>query len=204
MFWRKKDPYDVLLPPIIKNIDILTPKEAQEYFEWFMSKIEERTAYLRNYTALKLDDSPGSLVGLWAWFLRNAEIEVTPKEQLEALRKQLEESHIPMVDTVLKGHTKQFTLETECMIRDIGMYWGEIFVKSHPSVYWSYYTKPKNDLFVNRPLLLGFPNEIFPQKKGMPFEPVHMAHVRACRLLDGEATKKDLLEIHNVWESKFL
>ena len=204
MFWRKKKTYDVLLPPVVKSLDTLTPKEAHVYFDWFVSKIDERTVYLKNYTELQLDNSPESLVDLWAWFLRNAEIEATPIEQMEAFRKKLEEANIPMKEAILKERAKQFTFETECMIRDIGMYWGEIFVKTHPSVYWGYYTKPKNDLFVNRPVLLGFPNEIKKKKKGVPFEPVHMAHIRACRLFDGKATKKDLLEIHNVWESKFL
>lgn len=203
MFWTKKASYDVLLPPIAKSFDKFTKQEAQDYFEWFVSKIGERTDYLRINTGLRLDYSSESLVSLWAWFLRNAEIEVTPKEQLEFLRKQLEESKNPLTDVILREHAKQFSLKTECMIRDIGMYWGEIFVKNYPTVYWSYYTKPRNDLFVNRPVLLGFPNEIFPEKRGMPFEPVHMVHVRACRLLDGDAAKRDLLDIHDIWESKF-
>lgn len=203
MFWRKRISYGILLPPVTKNLDRLTKEEAQAYFDWFTGKLDERVEYLRTFSKCNLDYTPKSLVPLWAWFLRNAEIEITPGEQLKKLRKDLEKAGFPLVEEVLRDKTRQFTLETECIIRDIGMYLGEIFVKSHPCLYWSYYTKPKNDLFVNRPLLMGFPNEVFPEKKGMPFEPIHMTHVRASRLLDGMAGKKDLLELYDIWESMF-
>ena len=203
MFGRKSNSYGVYLPPIHKNIDQFTPREAKEYFEWFMDIKGERIEYLKQFSRLKLNYSIESLVPLWSWFLRNAEIEVTPKEQIDNFRKKLEESKFPLADVVLQNQTKRFTLETECIIRDIGMYWGDIFVKNHPDVNWSYFTKPKRHLFVNRPLLTGFPNEVDPEKKGMPFEPIHMTHVRACRLFDGESSKKDLLEIHYIWENMF-
>lgn len=203
MYWRrKKVAYNILIPPITKNMDQLTKTEAQEYFEWFTGKLVERTEYLRSYTKLLLDYSPESLVSLWAWFLRKAEIEATPKAQLEALKKRLIEANSPFVDTILRDRTKQFTLETEYIIRDIGMYWGEIFVNNYPSIYWDYYTKPKRDLFVNRPLLRGFPNEIFPNKEGVAFEPIYMTQVQASRIFNGEESKSDLLRIHRIWESK--
>lgn len=201
MFWRKKPPkYEIQVPPLDKPFDQLTRAEAQAFFDWYTGQLEARTAYLRQYTGLKLDHSPESLVRLWKWFLRHAQIEDTPPERLDSLKQQLSSS--PLVETVLQEQARQFTLETECVIWDIGMYWGQTFVLNHPSIYWGFYSAPKRDLFVNRPLLLGFPNEVFPEKEGPPFEPVHMTHVQASRLLRSEASGYDLLNVHMVWADK--
>lgn len=203
MFWReKKTEYDILVPPLSKPVNQFTEAEAQAYFEWYIEKIEERVNYLSSYTKLNLDYSPNSLVRLWGWFLKNAKIETTPKARLADLEKELTTSGSPFTNDVLNENARQLSLETEYIIRDIGMYWGEVFVKNHSSVYWGFYTTPKKDSFVNHPLLLGFPNEIFPDRDGPPFEPIHMAKVQASKLLRRTASPNDLLQIHRVWERK--
>lgn len=203
MFWRKKPlKYDILIPPLNKPVHQLSETEAQAFFDWYMEQLDERTAYLRQYTGLALDYSPESLVPLWKWFLRRAEIENTPAERLNELKK--EKAGHPLADTVLKDSARQLSLETEYIIRDIGMYWGQVFVKNHPSIHWGFYTRPKRDMFVNRPLLLGFPNEVFPDRAGVPFEPVHMTHIQACGLFRHHTSKYDLLKIHRIWEEKIV
>lgn len=203
MFWIEKPlNYEILIPPVEKPMNRLTQAEAQAFFDWYTGKLEERTAYLRRVTKLTLDYTPASLVPLWKWFLRHAEIEKTPPARLAELKEQLAGN--PLADTVLKEHTQQFSLQTEYIIRDIGMYWGQVFVKNYPSIRWGYYTAPKRDMFVNRPLLLGFANEVFPEKEGPPFEPIHMAGVQASKLHRRQSSKYDLLNIHRIWEDKIL
>lgn len=82
------------------------------------------------------------------------------------------------------------------------MYFGEVFVKNHPSIHWGFYTSPKSDAFVNHPVLFGFPNEVFPEKKGVPLVPLHVVRIRALRLLDHAAGEKDLLSLYELWEDK--
>lgn len=205
MFWQKqKLEYAIIIPPLEKKVNQLSKSEAREYFDWFTSKLCERVEYLRQYTNLNLDYSSESLVKLWAWFINRAEIEYTPKDRLQALEKELVSINSPLTARILAGSTKQFTLETEYIMIDIAMYWGELFTKTYPSIYWGYYTHPKEDAFVNRPVLLGFPNEIFPEKAGIPFEPIHMVNVQASKILRGTASKRDLLAIHQIWADKIM
>lgn len=201
MFWIKKPlNYEILVPPLEKPVDQLSRAEARQYFDWYLSKLEDRTDYLRDVTGLPLDHSPASLVPLWKWFLRHAEIEKTPPARLAELEAQFAGS--PLAATLLEENARQLSLQTEYMIRDIGMYWGQVFVKNHPGIHWDFYTTPKRDMFVNRPLLMGFPNEIFPEKEGVPFEPVHMAGVQASKLFRGNQSKYDLIRVHNIWAEK--
>lgn len=201
MIWRKKRfEYEIAIPPLKKPIDQLSKTEAQAYFDWYMGILDERIRYLQRMSKIELDFSSDSFLSLWRWFLKNAEVEDTPKEVL----KQLEEDYAnhPLKNHILAGSTKRLSVQTEYMIRDIGMYLGEAFVDNYPSIYWGFYTKPKRDFFVNRPLLLGFPNEIFPEKKGPPFEPIHMVSVQAAKLCSKNALSDDLFCIYTRWSKK--
>ena len=55
MHWRyRKLHYDILIPPLNKNISQLSEKEAGDYFAWFVAKIPERIAYLSKVCAAEL------------------------------------------------------------------------------------------------------------------------------------------------------
>ena len=167
MFGReRKMKYDIPIVPLDKPTNLLTKKEAQKYFDWYIGVLDERMEYLREFTMLTLDYSSDSLVPLWSWFLKHAEIEYTPQERLNELEEELKLTRNPLRGIILAENAQQFTLETEYIMHDIAMYLGEVFVKNHPSVFWGFYTTPKSDSFVNCPVLLGFPNEIYPEKKG--------------------------------------
>lgn len=203
MFWKKaKKEYSILLPPIHKPIKALNKKEAQAYFEWYIGKIEERIAYLQSVSNVSLDYSPESLIPLWAWFIKNAELEKIPEEKMNDLRNQLKSHNHLFVESIIAGSQHQLTMETEYLLQDIAKYFGQVFVKNYDSVHWGYYTAPKTDAFVNCPLIMGFPNQIFPQKPGVPLAPDHIVHIQATKLLRNKAAKNDLFDIYSVWEDK--
>lgn len=202
MHWRfRKLKYDILIPKLGKNIFQLTEKEAADYFEWYMEKIPERVAYISQVCAKdlripveRMDCSPESLLLLWKWFRRRAKTErVIPDKKEDRAKKQPKE---------LWNNTHQLTLETEYILRDIGMYLGETFQKNHPQIYWTYYTKPRRDFFVNRPLLKGFVDRTFGEPFDAAFEPIHMAGVQAAKILSKKSTDADLLNIYNIWAAK--
>ena len=174
--------YEILVPPLDKYIHLLNDAEAQAHFEWFISKLDERVEYLRQFTKLKLDYSPDSLVDIWAWFLKRAKLEKTPEARLQEIEKQLMVAQNPLTKEILAENNVQFTLVTEYIMRDVGMYFGQVFVKNHPTIYWSYEKGAEHYVFANHPALYGFPNEIFPEKAGVPLVPIHMVRVQACRL----------------------
>lgn len=149
--------YDLLIPPLGLDYYNMTPKQAKENFEWFMSKKDERTEYLIERCSEdigvsidKLDFSAESLIILWEWFLKIARIEKTPKEELE---KMIEGAKIFGESFI---NYEQFTVVTKFIMIDIGIYMGECYVKNYKQLYWSYKTKPKHGVSTNIPIIKGF------------------------------------------------
>lgn len=203
MFWKKaKKAYSILPPPIHKPIRSLNKNEAQAYFEWYIGKLEERIEYLQSVSGVTLDYSPESLIPIWGWFLKNAEIEKTPEIRMNDLRNQIKSHNHLFAQSIIAGSQHQLTMETEYMLQDIAKYFGQVFAKNYDSVRWGYYTAPKTDAFVNCPLIMGFPNQIFPQKPGAPLAPDHIVHIQATKLLRSKAAKNDLFDIYSVWAEK--
>lgn len=202
MHWHyKKLKYEILIPQLGKNVFQLDEKEASDYFDWFMARIPERVSYISKVCATelnipedKMNCSPESLVLLWKWFLRRAKTESILQSETEAKRKQF-------LNSVFKSE-QQLTLETEYILRDIGMYLGETFRKNNPTIYWTYYTKPRRDFFVNQPLLKGFVDRTFDKTFEASFEPIHMAHVQAVKIMKKTSKETDLLNIYNIWAQK--
>lgn len=178
----------------------MTPKQAGENFEWFISKIPERTEYLANHCAqdlnisgIELNFSPELLKILWRWFLHTARIEKTPKDEVAEMEKRfghLGESFI---------NREQFTVATRYILRDIGIYLGEVFTKNYNSITWNYYTKPKRDMYVNQPQLFGFIDTEYDPPFKPTFQPIHMTEVQAANLFDKTHKETDLYDIFMKW-----
>jgi hypothetical protein len=202
MHWYcKKLNYDILIPKLDKNIYELTEKEAALYFEWFMAMLPERVAYVSNICTMelgisadKLDCSPESLLLLWRWFLRRANTETVTYTE-----KNKDYKNFP--SRIWKNERK-LTLETEYILRDVGMYLGETFRNHNPNLYWTYYTQPRRDFFVNHPLLKGFVERAFGQPFEASFEPIHMAGVQAAKIMNKTAKEVDLFNLYNMWVQK--
>lgn len=201
MQWRfRKLTYDILIPKLEKNIYQLNEEESAAYFEWYMERVPERVAYVSQVCAKelripveRLDCSPESLRLIWKWFRRRAKTERAIHD------KEDRNSKFP---ADIWNNKRQLTLETEYIIRDIGMYLGETFRKNVPGIYWTYYTEPRRDVFVNNPLLKGFIDRTFVNPFEACFEPIHMTHVQAAKILSNRSTDADLFDIYNIWAKK--
>lgn len=132
MFWMfGKLTYDILIPPLGKSIYQLSEQEAADYFAWYQEKIPERVAYVSKVCTIelripeeRLDCSPESLMLLWKWFRRRAKTEPAVHADAETGKSKSPDE--------LFANKRQLTLETEYIIRDIGMYLGETFRKAIP------------------------------------------------------------------------
>lgn len=174
----------------------MTPKQSKENFDWFMSKIPERMRYFRNRcaedlctSAENLDYSSNSLKSVWKWFIGTAKIEKTPKRDLE----QMEEAAKIFGSSYV--NKEQFTVATQFILRDIGMYLGQAYVLNYKPLYWTFYTKPKNDINVNQPVIAGFTvngNNTY-------FNPIHMAKIQAANIFNHTAQDSDLYKIFVKW-----
>lgn len=211
MFWQRQTlKYNILIPPINKPIEEFTPSEAGSFFEWFNKQIPYRIEYLRECCAEynkisknRIDLSPESLVLIWKWFLEIAETERTPEHKLKNLAATYSEHTDFFQEYLINQEKVQFSLQTEYILRDIGMYIGQVFVENNPTIYWGYYTTPKSDFFVNRPVLLGFVDNRFNPPFKTEFEPIHMVGVQAANIWDHTQKKEDLLNLYLTW-NKFI
>ena len=55
---------------------------------------------------------------------------------------------------------RKLSLNTIMIAVDISAYFGEVFIKNNPNIYWGYLSKPKKLHGVNRPRLLGFAGDM--------------------------------------------
>lgn len=203
---KKKLSYSILLPPLDKSYDQLNERETQEFFDWYISEIPKRIEYMStvcsnqlgiSHTALDL--SPKSLILLWDWFLKIADVEKTPKAGIEEIKDKLGKHYKSFIDYVVNESREQFSLETEYILRDIGMYLGETFVRNHKKIVWGYHTDIERDSFANIPLLIGFEDADFHPPFKMEFEPIHMAGVQAGNIQDNTQSKEDLFNLYQKW-----
>ena len=192
--------YDLLVPPLGLDFYNMTPKQAGENFEWFISKIPERMEYFRNRCSRdlkisfeELNYSADSLMPVWRWFLQVARIEKTPQEELE----KMEEASKVFGDSFINW--EQFTISTRFIMRDIGMYVGQCYVLKYPQLHWHYYTKPKNDIMVKQPLIAGFRARDKEKESDVFFQPIHMVEVQAAKLFSKAQKETDLYDIFIKW-----
>lgn len=134
---KKIDRYQPLIPPFTKDPLDYTPREAKVYFLWYMDHLDERCKYvtekaaswLKGSTAM-FDYSFESLRYLWDWFLHDLETDlyknVYPTQGIE--------HKAPSGNTNLQSLTasdpneKCISVYSELVLRDIGMYVGQVFV----------------------------------------------------------------------------
>ena len=160
----------------------------------------QRIAYLQAYSGVILDYSIDSLTDIWAWFLKIAEIEKTPRIKLRELKQELKNQPKEIAKEVLKEQGKQFSLETEYIMWDVAMYFGEVYIRNNPSISWGYHTDKKLDSFANMPLLVGFEDRDFSPAFKAHFELTFMIRMSACNLFDGDQKKEDLVDLYNKWQ----
>ena len=189
--------YDMAVPPLGLNYYEMTPEQARENFFWFMSKIPERMDYLRNRCATDMkisvdaiDYSPQSLIIVWKWFLKTARMEKTPKEELDIMKEQAKifgESFISWYD---------FTVSTKFIIRDIGMYLGESWIRKYPQLYWYYFVKPKNEINAKQPIVKGFYLKTELGEGDMVLNPLQLADAAATNIFDKTQKETDLYDMY--------
>lgn len=184
--------YDPLVIPLNKPIEELTLKETREYFEWYLSHIDERSDYLRekvsqglNISVDQLDFSFESLKLIWKWFLEVAELEKTS------------------FDFFKKNQQKDFSVFTHYVIRDIAMYVGKLFTMYSPIIKWTFITKPKSYVYVNEPILIGFIDDDpdYPKPFHPDLNPLALVHICALSIMDNEQMENDLFDDCLRWKN---
>lgn len=200
--------YEPIIPPFEKDSSLFTKKETKKYFAWFTATSPKRVKYLQQIVsddlqidASLIDLSPDSLVYVWRWFLHNARTEPAPLSDIQRIEKELSDYPRPFVQRFIDLGRERYTFATLCMLVDAAMYIGETFIDNNPTLYWSYYEKPKTDFFVNKPVIAGFVDKNYEPPFKMYFEPVNMVSVQAAHIWDDTQDEQDLLSLYRLWTS---
>lgn len=154
--------YNGMTPPFeLIPFEDMKKKQAEQYFVWYIDTIEQRIQNLEKYinltgTHMVLDKTPNSLIELWDWFSNH--IEVCTKDEQELMLE------LAMRPNWIKAHImsdrRKLSLNTIMVAVDISAYFGEVFIKNNPNIYWGYLSKPKKLHGVNRPRLLGLAGDM--------------------------------------------
>lgn len=154
--------YNGMTPPFeLISFEDMKKKQAEQYFVWYIDTIEQRIQNLEKYinltgTRMVLYKTPNSLIELWDWFSNH--IEVCTKDEQELMLE------LTMRPDWIKAHImsdrRKLSLNTIMIAVDISAYFGEVFIKNNPNIYWGYLSKPKKLHGVNRPRLLGFAGDM--------------------------------------------
>ncbi|QHJ70912.1 hypothetical protein [Planococcus halotolerans] len=188
--------YYAMEPPFeISEFEVMTKKEAQQHFDWFVSQIPDRLSQLKalyawssENDALPLDGSPESLIALWEWFIPLVEAEPKSYEQIAKELAQLPE----WVQEAYLENPYEFTLSTHSLINDIGIYFGEVFLKEFPELEWGFVTKPKSLVHVNRPIVIL-------KDASFELEPRQLIYTLTLEVLKDETKKETLRELYEFW-----
>ncbi|MGD7009134.1 hypothetical protein ACQCV8_13515 [Metabacillus sp. 84] len=188
--------YPLMDPPFnLKDFDEMTKKEAQNHFDWYTGEIPARLRLLKQaYTETsegKLEDldlSPHSLVNLWTWFLSKIEIEFYTADEIADKHRKLPEWLHKEVGE------KKLSTATLCVAMDIGIYFGEVFVKNFNHLNWGVKFKPKSYAHVNRPVILGF------SAGKQEMNPSNLIHNLSLEAIEEGSENKSLYNLFKVWE----
>ena len=148
--------YEMMVPPF-ERVEFweMNKKQAQEYFDWYLGQADYRVNLL--LTAVKedgvdadFDYSVESLLPLWEWYESKITYRKLDEAEYQArISRHPEWMKDDVSDTDLSWETLMY-----CM--DVALYFAEGIIKHNSSIYWGYFTKPKNRYGVNQPVLLGF------------------------------------------------
>lgn len=133
-----------------------TKKELKLYRQWFEDNKEIRLNELINfvkstkgYEEWNANYSPNSLKKLGEWLEENVETEKLSEEEYEHKRK-ITPEYIEISDWDL-------TIKTRSILIDIGIYFGEVFIKNNPNLKWEqYFSRIKNDNDNGHMVIKGF------------------------------------------------
>ena len=187
--------YPIMEPPFeFVPFEEMKKKQAEQYFNWYMTQIEDRIKQLNEFINLEnkklvLDKTPESLIDLWEWFQEHIEYEDKTEEEINKSC----EGQPEWFQEILRHSTKKITLLTMALAEDISIYFSETTIHNHPQVRWGYLMKPKKLDGVNQPILLGF-------KGNDCVNPIGLISVCIYKSTD-KKNKYQLYEAYNIWVS---
>lgn len=185
--------YKLMEPPFdVIPFQDMNKKQAEQFFNWFMSEKENRIRQLQAYInesdpSIVLDKTPDSLLELWEWFEPNIEWKEIEEEEL---KRRLIGKPEWIKQIIMEEKYEQTTL-TKAISVDIATYFGDTLIENNPEVKWCYRRRPKTLDGVNQPILEGF-------YTGVSANPRTLVEVCIFKSRDEKCMGR-LLDLYGIW-----
>jgi len=155
--------YNLMVPPFkFVPFEKMNKTQAVKYCDWYVLQTESRIIELKKRTSTHdvihpvFDDSVDSFIPLWEWF--ESQIVLTPKSQEEIQQEMV--GRPQWMQEMIQQKTDRLSNLTIAMAIDISFYFAKVFMRNNPTISWGVRTKPKGLASVNRPVLIGFINDM--------------------------------------------
>jgi hypothetical protein len=185
--------YQIIQPQVRLDFQVMTRKEANDYFRWFMEQIPTRMEILtravrstRGYENWQTDFTVNSLDKLGQWFCEQVETRDRTTQEKEDIY-----SKAPAWFRNVNVESWELSNQTFSLAVDIGMYLGSMIEKNHEGIKWIMVTRPKNDVDYQQPVLVG--------KSNLVLNPVRIVIVYAYSIPDKTRGPEGLREIYQIW-----
>lgn len=186
-----------MIPPLrFESFGDMNKKEAQEHFEWYISEAPRRIKQLKDFVdkfdldkRVEFDYSPQSLVDLWSWYVKN--VEILDKSETELANE------IKSINPLIKNHIRNNKISTMwlAIALDIGIYLAECMIRNNENLKWDVLFKPKSLMCVNKPVIIGFQNDLQMDTSNLIF-------IQTRKILKGQKKESALIELFNNWQSQ--
>ncbi|ODP30926.1 hypothetical protein [Pandoraea sp. ISTKB] len=182
--------YQLVSPPCALDFVALTKQELKKYNEWFIAIVPERVATLQScvnasagHGSWSANFDPASLIELGDWFA--SQVSTRDRTQSEALAIEARLT-FPM-----NVPHEELTDETVSKAIDVGMYFGTVLLKNHPSLRWGFKTESKRFADYGQPVIVGFGSAIL--------NPVRIAVTLAYGVAAGTQSGSRLGQVYKFW-----
>jgi hypothetical protein len=163
------------------------------YAEWFFGNKDYRIQQLDNIVKSTInfedwnaDYTVNSLKKLGSWLNKNIITEKLTEEEIR-LKRQKVPNYIDIRDFDL-------TKETYSKLIDVGMYFGEVFIKRNKGLKWEqYFSKIKNDSNQGHIVINGFGK--------LQLNPIRIAYITGSAMADKKENDNSLYESYENWKS---
>ncbi|MDB5783830.1 hypothetical protein [Caballeronia mineralivorans] len=185
--------YQLISPPYSLDFVALTKQELKKYNEWFVAILPERLSILQScvkasagYGSWIGDFDPASLIELGNWFASQVATRDRTQSEVRAIEARLK---FPM-----DVPHEELTDETVSKAIDVGMYFGMVLLKNHPSLCWDFKTESKRFADYGQPVIVGFGAAIL--------NPVRIAVTLAYGVAAGTQSGSRLGQVYKFWSEK--
>jgi hypothetical protein len=180
-------------PPPCRPFRERSKNELKEYFTWFFAVMGERIRQLtmavretQGYQIWRDDYSPSSLESLGGWFEGQVDTRLLSQEEMNGIADSYKfPVLIPMSEYTL-------TERTYSLASDLGMYFGRVLEKNHPSLKWEHELRSRRFADYGQPVLRGFGD--------VPLNPIRITIVLAQGIAAKKKPGRSLWELYKVWE----